>query len=249
MDILSHFNIENEVNHKIQAYFNWSGGKDSTLALHKILEEGKFEVKYLLTTANLDHKRVAMHGVRLELMRQQAESLGIPLIVIEYSSSATMEEYENAMSKGIQPILDEGIRKAVFGDIFLEDLKEYRIKKLREIGVEAVFPLWKRDTRELINEFIELGYKTILVCTDNSKLDNSFIGKTIDHELISRLPETVDPCGENGEFHTFAYAGPIFKKEVKFEIGETVERKYEGKTSDGEEKNWGFLFVDLVPPI
>ena len=232
---------------KIPTYFNWSGGKDSTLALHKILEEGKYDVKYLLTTANLDHHRVAMHGVRLELMQQQAESLGIPLIIIEYSSSATMEEYENAMSKGIQPILDEGIRTAVFGDIFLEDLKEYRIKKLQEIGVEAVFPLWKRDTAELIQEFIDLGYKTIMVCTDNSKLDDSFIGKTIDKELIARLPENVDPCGENGEFHTFAYDGPIFSKEVKFEIGEIVERKYEGKTSDGEEKNWGFLFVDLIP--
>ena len=231
---------------KIPAYFNWSGGKDSTLALHKILEEGKYDVKYLLTTANQDHKRVAMHGVRLELMQRQAESLGIPLIVIEYSSSATMEEYENAMSKGIQPILDEGIRVAVFGDIFLEDLKEYRIKKLQEIGVEAVFPLWKRDTKELIKEFIDLGYKTIVVCTDNSKLDNTFIGKTIDHKLIARLPGNVDPCGENGEFHTFAYAGPIFKNDVKFQIGETVERKYEGKTSDGEEKNWGFLFVDLL---
>ena len=231
---------------KIPAYFNWSGGKDSTLALHKILEEGKYDVKYLLTTANQDHKRVAMHGIRLELMQRQAESLGIPLIVIEYSSSATMEEYENAMSKGIQPILDEGIRVAVFGDIFLEDLKEYRIKKLQEIGVEAVFPLWKRDTKELIKEFIDLGYKTIVVCTDNSKLDNTFIGKTIDHKLIVRLPGNVDPCGENGEFHTFAYAGPIFKNDVKFQIGETVERKYEGKTSDGEEKNWGFLFVDLL---
>jgi len=232
---------------KIPTYFNWSGGKDSTLALHKILEEGKYDVKYLLTTANLDHHRVAMHGVRLELMQQQAESLGIPLIIIEYSSSATMEEYENAMSKGIQPILDEGIRTAVFGDIFLEDLKEYRIKKLQEIGVEAVFPLWKRNTTELIQEFIDLGYKTIMVCTDNSKLDNSFIGKTIDKELVTHLPENVDPCGENGEFHTFAYDGPIFSKEVKFEIGEVVERKYEGKTSDGEEKNWGFLFVDLIP--
>lgn len=231
---------------KIPAYFNWSGGKDSTLALHKILEENKYDIKYLLTTANQDHQRVAMHGVRLELMQQQAKSLGIPLLIIEYSSSATMEEYENAMSKGIQPILDEGIRTAVFGDIFLEDLKEYRINKLKGIGVEAIFPLWGSDTSELINEFIDLGYKTVIVCTDNSKLDNSFIGETITKELIGRLPENVDPCGENGEFHTFAYAGPIFKEAVQFKIGETVERKYEGKTTDLEEKNWGFLFIDLV---
>lgn len=231
---------------KIPAYFNWSGGKDSTLALHKILEGNEYDVKYLLTTANQDHQRVAMHGVRLELMQQQAQSLGIPLMIIEYSSSATMEEYENAMSKGIQPILDEGIRAAVFGDIFLEDLKEYRISKLKEIGVEAVFPLWGRDTSELISEFIDLGYKTVIVCTDNSKLDHSFIGETITKGLIDRLPENVDPCGENGEFHTFAFDGPIFEKPVQFEIGEIVERKYEGKTADLEEKNWGFLFVDLV---
>ncbi len=231
---------------KIPAYFNWSGGKDSTLALHKILEENKYDIKYLLTTANQDHQRVAMHGVRLELMQQQAKSLGIPLMIIEYSSSATMEEYENAMSRGIQPILDEGIGTAVFGDIFLEDLKEYRINKLKGIGVEAIFPLWGRDTTELINEFIDLGYKTIIVCTDNSKLDNSFIGETITKKLIDRLPKNVDPCGENGEFHTFAYAGPIFKETVQFKIGETVERKYEGKSADLEEKNWGFLFIDLV---
>ena len=232
---------------KIPSYFNWSGGKDSTLALHKILEEGKYDVKYLLTTANQDHHRVAMHGVRLELMQEQANSLGIPLVIIKYSSSATMEEYENAMSKGIQPILGEGIRTAIFGDIFLEDLKEYRVKKLLEIGVEAVFPLWKINTSELINEFVELGYKTILVCTDNSKLDGSFVGKTIDKALVQKLPESVDPCGENGEFHTFVYDGPIFKKKVEFTIGEVVERHYQGKTSEKEEKDWGFLFVDLLP--
>ncbi len=106
--------------------------------------------------------------------------------------------------------------------------------------------MWGRNTSELINEFIDLGYQTVIVCTDNSKLDNSFIGETITKELIDRLPENVDPCGENGEFHTFAYAGPIFKEAVQFKIGETVERKYEGKTADLEEKNWGFLFIDLV---
>lgn len=230
----------------IPAYFNWSGGKDSTLALHRILEEGKYDVKYLVTTANQDVGRVAMHGVRLELMQQQAQSLGIPLKIITYASSATMEEYENAMKNGMQPILDEGIRTAIFGDIFLEDLKEYRIKKLAEVGVEAVFPLWKEDTTGLVNEFLELGYKTTLVCIDRSKLSDEFIGKTLSRELIAQFPKNVDPCGENGEFHTFAYAGPIFKKEIDFELGEIVERKYEGKTSDGDEKNWGFLFIDLI---
>lgn len=224
----------------IPAYFNWSGGKDSMLALHHVLSEGKYDVRFLVTTANSEHERVSMHGVRLELMEEQAKSLGIPLHIIRYGSSATMEEYENAMQQGIRPLLDAGIRTAIFGDIFLEDLKNYRVQKLKEAGVEAVFPLWERNTKELITEFLDLGYKTVLVCTDNGKLDNSFIGQTITPELITRLPENVDPCGENGEFHTFVYDGPLFHYPLQLQAGEVVERSYES-----ENGNWSFLFIDL----
>ena len=230
----------------IPAYFNWSGGKDSTFALYRILQEKKYEVQFLVTTVNSDAQRVAMHGVRIELMQEQAKQIGIPLIIIEYPTSADMDAYENAMSKGLQPILDKGIKTAIFGDIFLEDLKEYRINKLKEIGVEAVFPLWKENTADLVNRFVELGFKTLVVCVDSSKLGEEFIGKTITNEWINSLPEDVDPCGENGEFHTFVYDGPIFKKPVHFEIKEIVSRRYPSTTKDKNEQKWEFLFVDLV---
>lgn len=230
---------------KIPAYFNWSGGKDSTFALYKVLNEKQYDIRFLVTTVNSDAQRVAMHGVRLDLMQEQARQIGIPLIIIEYPTSANMDAYEAAMSKGLQPILEAGIKTAIFGDIFLEDLKEYRINKLNEIGVETVFPLWKEDTRKLVNEFVDLGFKTLVVCTDSSKLGEGFIGKTITKEWIASLPENVDPCGENGEFHTFVYDGPIFKAPVYFEIKEIVSRTYPSTVKDGNEQKWEFLFVDI----
>ena len=231
---------------KTPSYFNWSGGKDSTFALYHVFEEQQYDVRFLVTTVNSDAQRVAMHGVRLELMQEQARQIGIPLIIIEYPTSANMEAYENAMNKGLQPILEAGINTAIFGDIFLEDLKEYRINKLKEIGVEAVFPLWKKDTKQLVHDFIDLGFKTLVVCTDLSKLGKEFIGKTITKEWIASLPENVDPCGENGEFHTFVYDGPLFSAPVQFEIKEIVSRTYPSTIKDDEEQKWEFLFVDLV---
>jgi len=230
----------------IPTYFNWSGGKDSCLALHHVLQDKIYDVQFLVTTVNSDAQRVAMHGVRLELMQEQARQIGIPLIIIEYPTSADMQEYERAMSEGLKPLLEGGIRTAIFGDIFLEDLKEYRVNKLKEIGVEAVFPLWKRDTTELVNEFIDLNYKTVVVCVDKSKLGEEFIGKTITKEWIAQLPESVDPCGENGEFHTFAFAGPIFSAPVEFEVKEIVQRNYPSTVKDEKEQKWEFLFADLV---
>lgn len=230
----------------IPAYFNWSGGKDSCLALHHVLQEKIYDVQFLVTTVNSDAQRVAMHGVRLELMQEQARQIGIPLVIIQYATSADMQEYERAMSEGLKPLLEAGIRTTIFGDIFLEDLKEYRVNKLKEIGVEAVFPLWKRDTTELVNEFIDLDYKTVVVCVDKSKLGEEFIGKTITKEWIAKLPENVDPCGENGEFHTFAYDGPIFKAPVEFEVKEIVQRNYPSTVKDEAEQRWEFLFADLM---
>jgi uncharacterized protein (TIGR00290 family) len=235
---------------KIPAYMNWSGGKDSSLALYTVLLEGNYDVKALVTTVNAAHQRISMHGVRRELLHEQALQIGIPVIEILLPDSPDMEAYETAMTAGLQPLLDQGIRHCIFGDIFLEDLRTYRENKLKEIGVTGIFPLWKRDTTELVSSFIDLGFKTIVVCTQADKLDASFAGRVIDPAFLSDLPATVDPCGENGEFHTFVYDGPIFRQPVAFGIGEKVFRTYETskKTDDvcsGE--SWGFHYVDLEP--
>jgi uncharacterized protein (TIGR00290 family) len=227
---------------KIPVYVNWSGGKDSTLALYTVLRENEYAVKALVTTINAAHQRISMHGVRRELLHEQARQIGIPLVEIFLPDSPDMASYETAMLAGLQPLLDQGIRHCVFGDIFLEDLRVYREDKLAEIGVTGIFPLWKRDTRELVESFIDLGFKTIVVCTQADQLDDSFTGRTIDRAFLEDLPAGVDPCGENGEFHTFVYEGPVFTEKVRFTTGEKVRRTYE---SDG--KTWGFDFVDLLP--
>ncbi len=239
----------------IPAYFNWSGGKDSSLALYHILKEKQYAIQFLVTTVNAEHQRISMHGVRRELLHEQGLQLGIPIIEILLPDSPTMESYEEALNLGLKPILDRGIKHCIFGDIFLEDLRAYRENKLQEIGVTGVFPLWKRDTQELVTEFIDLGFKTVVVCTQADQLDDTFVGRTIDQSFLADLPTTVDPCGENGEFHTFVYAGPIFKNEIAFELGEKVFRTYTISDNDDDTcsgtpeltKNPGFHYIDLVP--
>lgn len=244
---------------RIPTYFNWSGGKDSTLALHHILQSGEYDVRYLVTTVNAAHQRISMHGVRRELLYSQAEAIGIPVHEILLPDGPDMASYETALLAGLQPLLDEGIRHCVFGDIFLEDLRTYRENKLAEIGVTPVFPLWKRPTDELVHEFISLGYKTIVVCTQADKLDATYTGRTIDHTFLEDLPAGVDPCGENGEFHTFAYDGPIFRQAVSFTSGEKIERHYtinRDNTADEADDSacpgsastsYGFHYIDLIP--
>jgi uncharacterized protein (TIGR00290 family) len=237
----------------IPVYFNWSGGKDSTLALYYLLQNPEFSVKALVTTVNEAHQRISMHGVRRELLHEQARQIGIPVHEILLPDSPNMSDYEIAMNKGLKPLLDQGIRHCAFGDIFLEDLRKYREDKLEEIGVSAVFPLWKRETDELIETFIDLGFKTLVVCTQADKLDETFVGRTIDRDFLNDLPAGVDPCGENGEFHTFVYDGPIFKQPVAFELGEKVFRTY-GKPTESEddvcgdspERISGFHYIDLM---
>jgi len=239
----------------IPAYFNWSGGKDSSLALYHILQEQQYDIQFLVTTVNSEHQRISMHGVRRELLQEQGRQLGIPVIEIMLPDSPTMEDYEQAFNLGLQPLLDHGIKHCVFGDIFLEDLRTYRENKLAEIGVTGIFPLWKRPTTELVNEFIDLGFKTVVVCTQADKLDDSFVGRTIDPSFLNDLPANVDPCGENGEFHTFVYAGPIFKATIPFELGEKVFRTYTLSDKDDDScsgtpvvtKNPGFHYIDLIP--
>lgn len=231
----------------IPAYFNWSGGKDSTLALYRVLQEKEFDIRYLLTTFNQEADRISMHGVRRELLLAQAEALEIPTKIIQLPSSSDMQAYESVMNTAIRELKSEGIVDCIFGDIFLEDLRAYREQKLEEVGISAHFPLWKAGTLELVNEFIDLGFKTVVVCVDSSKLGEEFVGRVIDAQFLVDLPENVDPCGENGEFHTFVFDGPIFSKPIDFELGEKVLKTYESKNKDGETISYGFWFQDLIP--
>lgn len=229
----------------IPAYFNWSTGKDSALALYRVLNAEEYSVKKLVTSINGHYDRVSMHGLRREMMELQIKALNIPSQTIELSEKPTMEEYEQQMTDAVNDLKSEGLHTAVFGDIFLEDLKAYREKQLSGVGVKCVFPLWKEDTKVLLQEFLDLGFKAITVCVDAQKLGEEFVGRIIDEQFIKDLPEDVDPCGENGEFHTFCFAGPIFKEEIKFKKGEVVKKVYPNPTNKDEEI--GFLFCDILP--
>ncbi|WP_316825275.1 diphthine--ammonia ligase [Pedobacter miscanthi] len=233
--------------------FNWSGGKDSTLALHYALQDPSIEIRYLVTTITEKYNRVSMHGVREDLLIKQAESIGIPLYQIRLGEMPDMESYDNTMKLHLSKFKEEGITHSIFGDIFLEDLRLYRENKLAEIGLQAIFPLWKKDTTNLIEEFLNLNYKTIIVCTQQNLKD--FCGKVISHALIAQLPAEIDPCGENGEFHTFAFEGPIFKNKIPFTIGEKVFRTYnapakttpDNDSSSSSKALSGFWYIDLLP--
>ncbi|ASE62921.1 ATP-binding protein [Chryseobacterium indologenes] len=233
---------------KPQALFNWSSGKDSALALYKILQENQYEVSTLLTSIHEEFQRVSMHGVHVSLLEKQAESLGIPLVKMELPKEPSMEEYQKIMSNTMAEIQALGVTHSIFGDIFLEDLRKYREQQLNAIGMQAVFPLWKKDTSRLIREFLDLGFKTIVTCVNGSYLDKGFAGRMIDHDFIKDLPENVDPCGENGEFHTFTFDGPIFKTPVAFEIGETVKKTYPKPKTDADKEGgeYVFWFSDLI---
>ncbi|WP_312994452.1 Dph6-related ATP pyrophosphatase [Chryseobacterium flavum] len=233
---------------KSKALFNWSSGKDSAFALYKILQEEKYDISALLTSINKEFQRISMHGVHVSLLEKQAENLGIPLIKMELPKEPSMEEYRQIMTKTMTGIQAKGVTYSIFGDIFLEDLRKYREDQLNTIGMKAVFPLWKHNTSELIHEFLDLGFKTIVTCVNGSYLDKSFAGRIIDQKFIDDLPENVDPCGENGEFHTFTFDGPIFKKPVQFEIGETVKKTYPKPktTSEEQDEEYVFWFCDLL---
>ncbi|RXM52386.1 MULTISPECIES: diphthine--ammonia ligase [unclassified Chryseobacterium] len=234
---------------KPKALFNWSSGKDSALALYKIIQEDQYEVCTLLTSINKEFQRISMHGVHVHLLEQQASLLGIPLTKMELPKEPSMEEYQEIMNTTMTEIQAQGITHSIFGDIFLEDLRQYREKQLNSIGMNAVFPLWKQNTSDLIQEFLALGFKTIVTCVNGTYLDKSFAGRIIDQQFLDELPENVDPCGENGEFHTFTFDGPIFKSPVRFEIGETVKKTYPKPKSNPEDQDeeYVFWFCDLIP--
>jgi len=215
--------------------FTWSGGKDSALALHELKLNGGCEIAALLTTVTRDYDRVSMHGVRTALLERQAESLGIPLDTVQISAGAPNEEYDARMREKLTSYKEMGICSVVFGDIFLEDIRRYREDNLSRIGMKALFPLWKRDTAELARRFIDLGFKAVLTCVDSESLDGKFAGRAFDERFLSELPAGVDPCGENGEFHSFVHDGPIFRERIRYRKGKVVLRDNR------------FYYCDLVP--
>jgi uncharacterized protein (TIGR00290 family) len=214
---------------------SWSGGKDSALALYDVLKGGTCRVAALLTTVTEDYDRISMHGVRRSLLEQQAASLGISLEKVLIPKDASNEEYEANLAKALAKYSDAGVQSVVFGDIFLEDLRKYREEKLASVGMKAVFPLWKRNTAELVRALGALGFKAITTCVDTTALRKESVGRVIDEGFLAELPSFVDPCGENGEYHSFVFDGPIFSGPVRFSVGKKVLR---------DER---FYFCDLVP--
>jgi uncharacterized protein (TIGR00290 family) len=215
--------------------FIWSGGKDSAMALYELQLTHSYEVSALLTTITEDYERISMHGVRRILLEQQVDSLGLSLEKLFISKNASNEEYESKMQEALIKYRVTGVSSVVFGDIFLEDLRKYREDNLSKINMKGIFPIWKRDTTELARTFIDLSFKAVVICVDSNVLDKKFVGRAFDERFLSELPTTVDPCGENGEFHSFVYDGPIFRERIIFTKGDIVLRDNR------------FYFCDLIP--
>jgi uncharacterized protein (TIGR00290 family) len=202
----------------------WSGGKDSALALHEVLSGGECEIAALFTTVTEDYDRISMHGVRTGLLEAQSESIGLPLDVVLIPSACTNEIYAERMRAALERQIKAGVRAVAFGDVFLADVRRYREENLAKVNMTARFPLWGRESAELAHRFIDLGFRAILTCVDTQMLDGAFAGRDYDEQFLADLPEGVDPLGENGEFHSFVHAGPIFREPVACRRGEIVLR-------------------------
>jgi uncharacterized protein (TIGR00290 family) len=218
----------------VAVVLSWSGGKDSALALWTLRREQRVEPVALLTTVTDGYPRISMHGVRRELLRAQARATGLPVLEVEIPPVCSNDVYEQRMAQALASREINGADEIAFGDLFLQDIRGYREERLAQVGKRAVFPVWGRDTGDLARTFIDAGFRAVLVCVDPRQLDASFAGRDFDDQLLRDLPHGVDPCGENGEFHTFVHAGPIFDRPVGCEVGEVSLRD-------------GFAFCDLTP--
>jgi uncharacterized protein (TIGR00290 family) len=218
---------------KPKALIAWSSGKDSAFALHEIRRAGDYEVVAALTTVTDTFARVSMHGVREELLRAQLDAAKLPSILVRIPFPCANEIYEREMAAALAQAKADGVTHVIFGDLFLADLRAYREKKLAEIGMTGIFPLWNRPTDELAQEMIASGMQAHLATVDLAKLPSSFAGRSFDNALLGALPPGIDPCGENGEFHSFVKAGPMFSRPIRVRVGETVERE-------------GFAYADLL---
>ena len=213
---------------------SWSSGKDSAWALHLLRQQSDVDVVGLFTTMNVEFQRVAMHAVRRELLQRQAEAVGLPLETLNLPHPCSNERYESVMKEFVAAALERGVRCMAFGDLFLRDIRTYREEKLQGTGITPLFPLWEIPTGPLARRMVAEGLRAYVTCVDPKKMPSHFAGRPFDASFLDELPPSVDPCGENGEFHTFAVAGPMFTKPVEVEVGEIVERD-------------GFLFTDLLP--
>jgi uncharacterized protein (TIGR00290 family) len=219
----------------VPVLMSWSGGKDSALALQEIRRDARFDVRALLTTVTEGYDRISMHGVRRVLLEAQAAALGVPLHVVEIPQVCTNDDYARRMEAALRVHREQGVRDVVFGDIFLEDVRWYREENVAAAGMQAHFPLWGRETAALAREFVRDGFRAITVCVDGEQLDRRFLGRMLDAEFFAELPPGADPCGENGEFHTFVSDGPGFRGAVEYTMGDEVLR--EGR----------FWYRDLLP--
>jgi uncharacterized protein (TIGR00290 family) len=213
---------------------SWSGGKDSALALQEIVRTRRYSVKALLTTVTEEFDRISMHGVRRSLLKAQASSLGLLVEEVWIPKDSSNEIYEARMREVLTRYKESGVGQVAFGDLFLQDIRSYREERLAQIGMKGIFPLWGMDTSVLAREFIGSGFRAVVCCLDPRRLPGQFCGSEYDSAFLESIPATVDPCGENGEFHTFVYAGPIFSKEIAIMKGEVVLRD-------------GFYFADIIP--
>lgn len=236
-----------------RAVMNWSGGKDSALALYHSLQSNQWDIQGLLTSVNEQYGRISMHGVRTELIAAQADRLGLPLHLLNLPGDVSMEIYNTRMRETLLSLQVQGVTDSIFGDIFLDDLRQYREEQLQQVGLKATFPLWQRNTTELVHEFVDLGFRAVLVCVNDSHLSADFAGRELNLDLLKDLPRTVDPCGENGEYHSFVYDGPIFLSPIPFVKGEVVRRTYTRSSdtdchADKPDKVWdtGFWYQDLL---
>src|SRR5260221_3801040 len=214
--------------------FCWSGGKDSAFALHTLLQQNNVRIAALLTTVTEGYDRISLRGVRLELLQRQWDSVHLPLHEVFIPPQCVNSIYEARMEEALRVFFKQGIRRVAFGDIFLEDLRHYREKNLARVEMQALFPIWKRDTRELIREFHAAQFRSVAICIDSKVLDPTFAGRELDESFFADLPPGVDTCGVNGEFHTFVFDGPIFSRPIAFTLGEVVQRD-------------SFIFRDLLP--
>ena len=219
---------------KKKIILSWSGGKDCALACSLIQNRDDYEIVALLTTVTEAYDRVSMHGVRRILIEQQAETLGFPLETVYIPKESTIEDYEQRMGEVLFGYKEHNVTSVAFGDVFLDDVRRYREENLARAGMEAVFPLWSKDTAVLTGDFVGMGFEAIITCVDSRVLDPSFLGKRLDRDILSRLPSGVDTGGENGEFHSFVFNGPIFKEKINVTVGKIVLRD-------------SFYFCDLLP--
>ena len=221
---------------KRKTLMSWSSGKDSAWALQQLLNNPEYEVVGLFSTINKNVDRVAMHGVRVELLKAQANSIGLPVEIINLPDPCSNDDYENIMNAFIDKAKADNIECMAFGDLYLKEIRKYREDQLRDTGIEPIFPIWGIPTHELSNILLENGIKTVISCVDSEQIPEDFAGKNYDHDFLESLPATADPCGENGEFHSFVYNGPMFKEAIEISVGE--------KYIKGQ-----FVFVDLLPTI